>query len=305
VKILLIGHSVEDHLLSNAKEIITPDGIFYSALGYKFVKQEDDEIFLNTVVEQSNENLFSIVYDKLNKKYVKIENEIPKVFLTIHENKERDECYNKVTKNLEINFNEVNIFNGIHLNMVTGFDVTLNQVEELRNNFKGLIYIDVHSLSRGLGSDMKREFRTIPEFERWAKSVDIIQVNENELFTLDDEKDTMKIINKILSMGVKFIIVTKGNLGARVYWLHNEEINSIFVSALKIEKENKEGKSSWQVGCGDIFGSVFFYFYLKTNDLKSALIKANYLAGLTASKNNFSEGSFGEDLLNMRPNVFA
>ncbi len=297
MKILLIGHSVEDHLLSKDNEMVTPGGIFYSALGYKLVKQDDDDICLNTVVEESNENLFSIVYDNLNKKYLKIKSEIPKVFLTIHEDKERDECYNKVTENLEINFDDLNTFDGIQVNMVTGFDITVGQVEEIRKNFKGLIYIDVHTLSRGLEGDMKREFRTIPEFSRWAKSVDIIQVNENELHTLDDEKDALKTINKILSLGVKFIIVTKGNLGARVYWLKNDEINSIFISALKIEKENKEGKSSWQVGCGDIFGSVFFYFYLKTSDLKIALNKANHFAGLTASKNNFNE------LLNLRPDV--
>ena len=252
---------------------------------------------MNTVVEQSNEKLFSVVYDKLNKQYLKIEDEIPKVFLTIHEDKERDECYNKVTKNLNINFDDLNTFKGVQINMVTGFDVKVEQIEELRKDFKGLIYIDIHTLSRGLEGDMKRKFRIIPEFERWAKSVDIIQVNENELLTLDNEKDAMKMINKILSLGVKFIIVTKGSLGARIYWLKNDEINSIFVSALKIKKENKEGKSSWQVGCGDIFGSVFFYFYLKTNDLKTALNKANYFAGLTASKNNF------EELLNLRSDV--
>ena len=59
MKILLIGHSVEDHLLSKDNEKITPGGIFYSALGYKFVNEAEDEIYLNTVVEQSNENLFS------------------------------------------------------------------------------------------------------------------------------------------------------------------------------------------------------------------------------------------------------
>ncbi len=292
MKILLIGHSVEDHLLSKDNEKITPGGIFYSALGHVFVKENEDEIYLNTVVEQSNENLFSCVYDKLDKKYIGIEKEIPKVFLTIYEDKERDECYNKVTKNLEINFEGLNSFDGIQLNMVTGFDVTVNQVEELRKNFKGLIYIDIHTLSRGLEGDMKREFRTIPEFDRWARSVDIIQVNEKELLTLDKETNPMTIIQKILSLGLKYIIVTKGNLGAKVFYLNNKEINSIFVSALKVNSGNK-------IGCGDIFGSVFFYFYLKTRDLNTALNKANYYAGLTASKNNF------EDLLNLRNDVFA
>ena len=278
MKILLIGHSVEDHLLTKEIETITPGGIYYSALGHEIIKEDKDEIYLNTVIESCNENLFSAVYDNLNKKYIRIENEIPKVFLTVHEDKERDECYNKVTKNLEINFSELNSFDGIQLNMVTGFDVTINQVEQLRKNFRGLIYIDVHTLSRGLEGDMKREFRTIPEFDRWAKSVDIIQVNENELLTLDDETAPKKIIMKILNFGLKFIIVTKGHLGAKVYWLHNEEINSIFVSAIKVNSGNK-------IGCGDIFGSVFFYFYLKTSDLNTALNKANYFAGLTASKN--------------------
>ncbi len=292
MKILLIGHSVEDHLLSKDNEIITPGGIFYSALGHKFVNELEDEIYLNTAVEKANENLFSVVYDNVNGKYISIADEIPKVFLTIHENKERDECYNKVTKNLEINFEDLNSFDSIQLNMITGFDITVNQVEELRKNYKGLIYFDVHTLSRGLEGNMKREFRTIPEFERWAKSVDIVQVNESELLTLDDEIDSIKIILKMLNVGLKYIIVTKGHLGAKVYWLQNNELNSNFVSALKVNPENK-------VGCGDIFGSVFFYFYLKTSDLIAALEKANHFAGLAASKNNFT------DLLNLRNDVFA
>ncbi len=342
MKILLIGHSVEDHLLSNGKEAVTPGGIFYSALGYEMICKKENEISLNTSIEKNNEHLFSEVYDKLNKKYISVEKEIPNVFLTLYENKERDECYNKITKNLEVNLDDLNLFDGIHINMITGFDISINQLEGIRKIFKGMIYIDIHTLARGLDSDMKRNFRTIPNFEKWANAVDIIQVNEEELLTLDEEKDPQKIIYSVLNYGLKFIIVTKGKSGAKVYWLINEELNSVFVNAKKLNTDstpflknknnypiknlpargcalpnfnrenvstetgsremtikNYESKTNRQVGCGDIFGSVFFYFYLKTNDLTAALTKANDIAGLVSTKNNL------DDLLKMRNNVFA
>ena len=77
--------------------------------------------------------------------------------------------------------------------MITGFDITLDQLKEIRKNFSGLIYIDVHTLSRGLDKYYQRNFRLIPDFSEWAKCIDIIQVNELELYTLFDSKSEKDI----------------------------------------------------------------------------------------------------------------
>ena len=270
MKLLIIGHSVEDHFLSGEKEEIKPGGIFYTASALNYIKDPGDEIVLLTAVEKENFSLFSNLYDKFNKNYFQDVDSMPKVFLKIHKQDERDECYNKVTENLKINIKNLDSFDGILINMITGFDISLEQLISLRESFKGLIYFDVHTLSRGLEADGKRSFRVIPDFSRWAGLLDIIQVNQHELFTLSDKKEQMDIVSEVLNAGTKYLILTMEDLGARVFYLENGEINSVFKPANKI-------------GCGDIFGAVFFYAYLKQSNINVSLEKANYAAGSAAA----------------------
>jgi sugar/nucleoside kinase (ribokinase family) len=78
------------------------------------------------------------------------------------------------------------------------------------------------------------------------------------------------------------LIVTKGENGAVVYCKAGNEIKTIYAEALGGEIKNK-------VGCGDIFGSVFFYTYLKTNSAKAALQLANRIAGLSTKAASLNE----------------
>ena len=282
MKLLIIGHSVEDHFISSVKEEIKPGGIYYTASALNYLKAKDVEIVLLTANEKENYSLFSSVYENFDKNYFQNVDSIPKVFLKIYKQGERDECYNKVTENLNINIENIDSFDGILINMITGFDISLEQLISLRKLFKGFIYFDVHTLSRGLEADGKRSFRTIPDFTKWAELLDIIQVNQHELLTLSDEKDQADIVREVLNTGTKYLILTMEELGAKVFYLENGEINSVFKPANKIEVKNK-------IGCGDIFGAVFFYDYLINRDINKSLEKANYAAGLTAAGKDLKE----------------
>ena len=282
MKLLIIGHSVEDHFINSEKEEIKPGGIYYTASALNYLKIPGDEVVLLTAVEKENYNLFSNVYGNFDQNYFQDVDSIPKVFLKIYKQDERDECYNKVTENLNINIENLDSFDGILINMITGFDISLEQLVSLRKSFKGLIYFDVHTLSRGLEADGKRSFRTIPDFSKWAELLNIIQVNQHELLTLSNKKDQMDIVREILNSGSKYLILTMEELGARVFYLENGEINSVFKPANKIEVKNK-------IGCGDIFGAVFFYDYLINRDINRSLEKANYAAGLTAAGRDLKE----------------
>ena len=85
-----------------------------------------------------------------------------------------------------------------------------------------------------------------------------------------------------MDKGTKYLIKTMGDKGTRVYMKNGEEIRSLFISAYKI----KEGTT---VGCGDIFGSVFFYNYIKGENLKNIISKSNKSAAFAASCNNVNE----------------
>jgi sugar/nucleoside kinase (ribokinase family) len=282
MKILIIGHSVEDHIHLDDEEKIKPGGIYYSVLGLSKIISPEDKIHLVTALQKSNEYLFSNLYDKINKNNISWVDEIPKVHLIIHDSKERTECYENISKNLNIDYSILSNFDGILINMITGYDITLEQLHEVRKHFSGLIYLDVHSLSRGFDESKTRVFRQISDFNQWASLVDFIQANELEAKTLFNFQDESQISAEVLRQGIKCFIVTKGDAGARIYLKKNDEVESVFVPAEKIHTLNK-------VGCGDIFGGVFFYTFLKTNNFYKSLTAANIAAGKSASTQNLKE----------------
>lgn len=275
MKLLIIGHSVEDHFIRSEKEEIKPGGIFYTASILNYFKGSLDEIVLLTAIEKGNYDLFSSTFDNFDSSYFQIVDSIPKVFLKIHKDNERDECYNKITENLNINVENISSFDGILINMITGYDINLEQLINLRKSYKGLIYFDVHTLSRGLEPDGQRSFRLITDFMKWAGMLNIIQVNQHELLTLSSRKDPIEIVKEILNAGTKYLILTMEELGARIFFLDNKELNSIFKPAMKVDAKNK-------VGCGDVFGAVFFYSYFKDRDINKSLEFANNAAGYAA-----------------------
>jgi sugar/nucleoside kinase (ribokinase family) len=277
MKILVIGQSLEDHIVYGEKETVKPGGIFYSVLGLKSFIETGENILLLTSVERDNLMLFSPVYDDIEKSYFSYVDKIPQVFLNISEDNEREECYSLVNQNLTLeSIKDYSDFDGILINMITGFDISLDQLKEIRSKYNRDIFFDVHTLSRGLDESGNRKFRTIPDFEKWASNIDIIQVNETEFSCLFANGEKGFTVQKLFAAGIKILIVTKGEIGARVYYKNKDEIVSSFVSSRKVETKNK-------VGCGDIFGAVFFYNYIKYHNIHKALILANAAGGYAAS----------------------
>jgi len=291
MKFLLIGHSVEDHIFDVNGQSIKPGGIYYSAAALYFVKEKSDKIYICTSYKKDR-GLFNDLYDNFEPDYFNYTEIIPVVRLNVYDNKEREEIYENITGELIIDMTDLNKFDGILINMITGFDITLSQMKEIRKNYDGLIYYDVHTFSRGLNKNMKREFRPIPEFDKWAENIDILQVNSRELFTLADFKVRREIIKFILGKGVRHLIVTKGKKGAECFSAEGDKINIERMPAIDVDVTN-------QVGAGDVFGAVFFYSYLKNKSVKIALKNAVTAGGYAASYNNIS------DLENLKNDVFA
>ena len=277
MKILVIGQSLEDHINYKGTTTIKPGGIFYSVLGLKNFLENNDDLLLLTSVEKKHLSLFSPVYDDIEKTYFSYVEKIPRVYLNISDDYERGECYSLINENLSLEqVNDFKIFDGILINMITGYDITLDQLRKIRLSFDRLIYFDVHTFARGFDEKGSRNFRTIPGFEKWAENIDILQVNELEFSSLFNYESKEEIIEKLFECGVKILLVTKGELGAKAFYKRNNEILSTFVSSLKIETKNR-------VGCGDVFGAVFFYNYIKDSDINKALKLANITGGCTAS----------------------
>jgi hypothetical protein len=273
MELLVFGHSVIDKINYGKGEIIKPGGIFYTTAALANIADSSDNIYVCTTIDRVNEKLFSPVFKKIKPNYISYSADIPIVKLNIYDN-------------------DLNRFDGIMINMITGFDITLAQLKEIRKNYNGIIYFDVHTFSRGLDSEMKRNFRRIKDFKEWAKCVDIIQGNELEVKTLSSKTAEEDIARELIGYGVKQLIVTKGNKGAKVYFSKNIFLSSEEIPALDLKPVNK-------VGCGDVFGAVYFYNYIRNKNLIEALTLANIAAGTSTTYTDIN------DYLNLKADVFA
>ena len=276
MKLLVIGHSVVDKIVSGEDELIKPGGIYYSILGLTSFIEENDEVFLCSTVSKSDEYLFSDLYNKITGEYISYSDKIPKVKLTLYKDREREEQYNNINQKLTLPESDLSKFEGILINMISGYDIILEQLKKIRNEYKGIILFDVHTMARGLGKDMKREFRQILDFKEWAFNIDILQTNEEEFKTLSTKTRKIDVVREMFSYGIQIILITKGEEGARVFYKNKERVESVFISSLRVKSIN-------YVGCGDVFGAVFFYNYIRNRDIPKSLKIANAAAGISTT----------------------
>lgn len=278
MKILLVGHSIIDHFEKQGSHSVTPGGIYYSVLGMLSCVTLKDEVFLISGINTQSSGLFEKLYTRINLEYSNNISALPEVLLKIYDDKEREEVYSNLSTQLLIDkVKNWNQFDGILINMITGFDISVEQFNTIRLSYNGLIYFDIHTLLRGVDKNMSRIFRQIPEAGEWLSCIDILQCNEFEIktvFGLDDEHET---VLQIFQFRPKAIIVTKGEKGATLYYKVENEILDFHLPAEKINVINK-------VGCGDIFGAVFFYSYLSKRNLIESLRFANLTAAIAVSK---------------------
>ena len=267
MKILVIGHSVLDFIKSGKNDKVSPGGIFYTISALNRIVKNGNEIVLCSQYDEETYPYFQSEFSEVKKDYLRKVERIPRVHLNLFKDKERHESYENITDNLVIDINDFNKFDGILINMITGFDITLQQLETIRENYKGLIFIDVHTLSRGLGENYKREFRKIPEFYKWAECVDIIQANQLEIYTLSDKTEEKEIAAELLKSNLRICCVTKGDSGAEIYFKKSGKVKNHFVAANKINNPNV-------IGCGDVFGATFFYNYISSGNEIESLTKA-------------------------------
>ncbi|MGD8307644.1 MAG: carbohydrate kinase family protein [Ignavibacteria bacterium] len=290
MKLLVIGQSVVDIIKSGEKVEKKPGGIHYSILALNSFAESSDEMYLCSSLSKKHTPLFNKNYDLVNQRFVKIVNEIPTVHLTIKDNSEREEKYTNTSQALDIPEEDLNEFDGIYINMITGYDLTLEQMKHIRLNYNGLIYFDVHTLSRGINKEMERNFRQIPDFNIWAENIDILQANEKEILTMTNHSEELKIVNYILSCGIKIFIITRAGRGVTAYFERNGNINSVSLPAIEVDSISK-------VGCGDIFGAIFFYNYISRIEVNVSLKLANAASGISTTY------SKTEDFINLKSDV--
>jgi sugar/nucleoside kinase (ribokinase family) len=165
---------------------------------------------------------------------------------------------------------------GLFVNMISGFDISIATLESALNKAKKrpYIHLDVHALVLGRlsisqegGFGGGREPRGVNEWKRWLAIADSVQMNDFEIRWFADpqiksEREFIEAVCQIEDGRSRHIIVTKAALGATMFDIHNRKVyHASPAPVIAIET----------TGSGDVFGAAFIFFMLAGQAAEAAL----------------------------------
>jgi hypothetical protein len=195
---------------------------------------------------------------------------------------------------------------GLYVNFISGFEMELSEAERLRAGFGGPIYADLHSLFLARDSDGRRSPRPLPEWQRWLRCFDAVQLNEDELATLADGRvDPWHFAASAMSEEAPLILVTLGAAGAGfvveagfpadpLRWPEHRRNGRRRDAPVSTRRVAPEG-GPWSgdpTGCGDVWGSTLFARLLGGSPLEEAIRSANSAGARKLSHSGIS-GLYG------------
>lgn len=167
------------------------------------------------------------------------------------------------------------------VNFITGMELELRALQAFRRASSSLVLMDVHSLTLGIDEKRRRFFRVPPRWEAWLGCADVVQLNqrEGELLaggSLDTEEAAGKFGERVLSLGPRALLITRGENGADSVARNPRgavEVRHYPAQAAAVPVD--------ETGCGDAFLMGFTWSFLKTRSVPSAVRFANRVAGVT------------------------
>lgn len=161
----------------------------------------------------------------------------------------------------------------LYLNFLSGVELRLEALEDLRATFPGPIYADLHSLFLGPATHRPRVPCSLADWERWIACLDVVQLNEQELALLAGARTPDDaFLSEILALGPRLLIMTLGARGVRAVGRWNEEsIDAVLPPPEGAVKGDP-------TGCGDVLGAAICASLLGGLPVEAAVRRAQRLA---------------------------
>jgi len=170
----------------------------------------------------------------------------------------------------------------IFVNMISGFDLALDTLDELRMDVRDKkvpVYLDLHSTTLGVNPDNTRFRKSLDAWRRWLFWLHAVQMNNEEAAHLTQEGfDRPTLAKHVLALNTHAMLVTLGPDGYEVYEDHHKVIQMTRGEGILIKKAVDA------TGCGDTFGAAYCSHYMLTQDVVSSAAFANRAAAEKAGQ---------------------
>jgi hypothetical protein len=289
--ITVIGHPARDifHTFdaSGAEQTVeTMGGAFYSIATLASILSPEDAVVPVIGVHEEE-------YDQVLDWLRQFENVDPKgVFKTKERMNEvhyfatpaggRKECSRHITSPIPFQRIKPHLdAHGVLVTMASGFDILLETLDNIRMTVRedGIpIHLDVHSLILGVDDEQARFARPLSDWRRWCFMLHSIQMTEQEAAGLTTEHyDEATLINQLMPLMVNALLITRGDRGVTLIRQEHKKLFRHNVPGIAVPTVVDT------VGCGDVFGAVFFANFLKTKDLVKAAESATAAASMKST----------------------
>ncbi len=164
---------------------------------------------------------------------------------------------------------------GILLNMVSGFDFTLETLNRIRTEAHKRnvhLHFDLHSLSLGIDNEHKRFRSPLVDWRKWCAGINSVQMSEEEAAGLTPEHlDERSLAEAVLSKNCHSMIVTRDRRGGTLFQKSGGQVVTHEFHGIETETQDP-------TGCGDVFGTAYLVEFLKNRNQIHAVEYANRVA---------------------------
>jgi hypothetical protein len=172
----------------------------------------------------------------------------------------------------------------LYINLISGFELDLETAQLIRQNFRGPIYCDLHSLLLAVQTDGMRTLQPLPNPAAWCRCFDFFQVNEDEMSMM--ASDPVSLATTALAEGVSSVAITLGSRGV-IYFAasgfdylsdlqrrHLAPPSGAIRTARVPAKLARHATNGDPTGCGDVWGATYFSRLLAGDKLDAAIDRA-------------------------------
>jgi hypothetical protein len=288
--ITVIGHACIDTIESPHGEGVPREqlgGIVYSLATLATLSSPDDTIVPIFGVNKAD-------YDALTQQLGRFPNIDPSAIYVMNEptnrvmlrygknGQSRTECSRHIAPPIPFSTIKPHLnADGILINMVSGFDITLETLDLIRMDVRERgtpIHFDVHSLTLGIDEHHTRFRRPLTDWRRWCFFLNSIQMSEEEAAGLTTERyDEATLANPLMPLMVEALVITRGSRGLTLITQKNKKLTRYDIDGIAVNVPADP------TGCGDVFGAAFLWKFLTSRDYVSAAHFANTAAAHNAA----------------------